>query len=72
MGLYLFEPQVLAYIPKDEYLDFPDLVHKLLAAGERVIGYPYDGYWMDLGNPDDYARANQDFDRMRSLFLPGG
>ena len=70
MGLYIFEPEVLAYIPKDEYLDFPDLVHKLLAAGERVIGYPYDGYWMDLGNPEDYAQANQDFDRMRPLFLP--
>jgi len=70
MGIYLFEPEVLKYIPRDEYLDFPNLILKLLAAGERVIGYPYDGYWMDLGNPEDYAQANQDFERMRTQFLP--
>jgi len=70
MGIYIFEPAILKYIPKDEYLDFPNLVHILLAAGERVIGYPYDGYWMDLGNPDDFAQANRDFEKMRSQFLP--
>jgi NDP-mannose synthase len=70
MGIYLFEPEVLKFIPKDQYLDFPNLVLKLLAAGERVVGYPYKGYWMDLGNPDDYAQANQDFERMRTQFLP--
>jgi len=70
MGIYVFEPAVLNYIPEGEYLDFPDLVHKLLDAGEKVFGYPFGGYWMDLGNPEDYARANQDFERMRAQFLP--
>jgi NDP-sugar pyrophosphorylase family protein len=69
MGMYVFEPEVLNYIPQGEYLDFPDLIHKLLDAGEKVIGYPFDGYWMDLGNPEDYAQANQDFERMRGQFL---
>jgi NDP-sugar pyrophosphorylase family protein len=70
MGLYIFEPEVLNYIPQGEYLDFPNLVHKLLDAGEKVIGYPFDGYWMDLGNPEDYAQANKDFELMRHQFLP--
>ncbi len=70
MGMYIFEPRVLDYVPKDDYLDFPDLVHKLLSAKERVVGYPFNGYWMDLGNPDDYAQANLDFERMREQFLP--
>lgn len=70
MGLYVFEPRVLDYIPKDEYLDFPDLIKKLIAAKERVIGYPYDGYWQDLGNPGDYLQASKDFDNMRALFIP--
>ena len=70
MGIYLFEPRVLDYIPPGEYLDFPDLVKRLLANGERVVGYPYSGYWMDLGNPEDYTQANRDFEQMRSLFLP--
>jgi NDP-sugar pyrophosphorylase family protein len=70
MGVYIFEPAVLKYIPCNQYLDFPDLVLKLIAAGEKVISYAFDGYWMDLGRPDDYLQANQDFDTMKLEFLP--
>jgi NDP-sugar pyrophosphorylase family protein len=70
MGVYVFEPRVLQYIPKDEYLDFPDLVKKLVAAGEKVSGYVFKAYWEDLANADDYARATSDFEKDRSRFLP--
>jgi NDP-sugar pyrophosphorylase family protein len=70
MGVYVFEPRVLQYIPKDEYLDFPDLVKTLVAADEKVSGYVFKGYWEDLGNADDYARATSDFEKDRSRFLP--
>jgi NDP-sugar pyrophosphorylase family protein len=72
MGIYVFEPVVLSYIVRQEYLDFPNLVEKLLAAGEPVAAYQYDGYWEDLGRPDDYQRASQDFEKMRDQFLPDG
>jgi NDP-sugar pyrophosphorylase family protein len=72
MGVYVFEPRVLSHIPYCQYLDFPDLVKKLIAAGEKVVGYPYRGYWQDLGRPDDYERATLDFDAMRSQFLQEG
>ena len=70
MGIYIFEPRVLNYIPKGQRLDFPDLVKKLIAAGEKVVGYEFSGYWQDLGRPDDYEQAAQDFERMRTEFLP--
>ena len=70
MGIYVFEPRVLAYIPHDCYLDFPDLVLKLIAAGEKVLGYPFSGYWQDLGRRDDYEQANREFAHMRAQFLP--
>ncbi len=70
MGVYVFEPRILQYIPKDEYLDFPDLVLKLVSAGEKVSGYVFKGYWEDLGRPDDYERASANFDQMRDQFLP--
>jgi len=72
MGIYVFEPRVLQHIPHNEYLDFPDLVLKLIAAGEKVIAYPFAGYWKDLGYADDYEQAAQDFAEMRSQFLPEG
>lgn len=70
MGIYIFEQRVLEYIPVGQYLDFPNLVLKLIAAGEKVVTYPFDGYWMDLGRPDDYLKANEDFNTMKLQFLP--
>jgi NDP-mannose synthase len=72
MGVYVFEPKVLTLIPPGEYLDFPDLVQKLLLVKEKVVGFHFDGYWQDLGRVDDYEQANKDFDKMRSDFLPEG
>ena len=70
MGVYVFDSRVINYIPRGEYLDFPDLVRKLINAGEKVVGYPFDGYWQDLGRPDDYERAMLDFEKMKFEFLP--
>lgn len=70
MGIYVFEPMVLTYIPKGKYLDFPDLVKILLAAGVKVVGFPFEGYWQDLGRPDDYENASKDFEKMKSKFFP--
>ena len=71
MGVYVFEPMVLRYVQRDVRLDFHELVWTLLADDQLVVGYPYDGYWLDIGRPDDYARAIEEFERMRSQFLPG-
>ena len=70
MGIHVFEPEVMKFIPFNLYLDFPELVLKMIAAGEKVVGYAFDGYWMDLGRPDDYALAADDFASMREKFLP--
>jgi NDP-sugar pyrophosphorylase family protein len=64
MGVYVFDPRVLEYIRPNEYLDFPDLIKKLISIGEIVKGYIYDGYWLDIGRPDDYERANREIDKI--------
>lgn len=69
MGVYVFDPTVLHHIPPGEHLDFPDLVMKLLRADEKVMGYPFDGYWLDIGRHEDYAQAMEDFDRMRGQLV---
>ncbi len=71
MGIYVFEPEVLGYLKKGERLDFPDLVKLLLREGRPVASYPFTGYWLDMGRPDDYARAIEEFERRRAEFLPG-
>jgi NDP-sugar pyrophosphorylase family protein len=68
MGIYVYEPRVLQYIEKGTYLDFPTLVLRLLAAGETVVAYPTDCMWLDIGRPDDYARAQELFTNSHEEF----
>ena len=69
MGVYVFEPRVLEYIPKGRRFDLPDLIRALIENGERAIGYEHSGYWLDIGRPDDYQRAQDDFPNMRSRLI---
>ena len=64
MGVYVFEPQVLEYIKGQSYLDFPDLVKLLLNAGLLINLYPFNGYWLDIGRHEDYARASAEFESL--------
>jgi NDP-mannose synthase len=57
MGIYVIEPSVLDYLPKDRAYDIPDLVQALLADGERLGAYLYDGLWFDIGRKEDYEQA---------------
>jgi NDP-sugar pyrophosphorylase family protein len=72
MGIYVFEPAALKYIPPNSYYNFPTLILRLIEAGENIAGYPFQGYWQDLGRPDDYEQAIHDFETMRATFLKGG
>jgi NDP-sugar pyrophosphorylase family protein len=69
MGVYVLEPEILKYIGPNEYLDFPNLIKKLISNGEIVKGYIYDGYWLDIGRPDDYERANREIEEIYDKLL---
>lgn len=64
MGIYVFEPRVFTYIDYNQYLDLPNLILKLIGAGEKVMSYPFDGYWMDLGRISDYEEAVKDIETL--------
>lgn len=68
MGIYVYEPRVLRHIPRGKRLDFPDLVLKLLAAGENVCAWPADCRWLDIGRPDDYALAQELYQKDKGGF----
>jgi NDP-sugar pyrophosphorylase family protein len=67
MGIYIFEPRIMDYIPARQYLDLPDLMKQLIQAGERIHCYPFQGYWQDIGRPEDYARAVAEWDKIGVL-----
>lgn len=69
MGIYVLNRRVLQHIPKGEHLDFPDLMLRLIAAGEHVHCYPFTGEWYDIGRPEDFEHANEQFVRNVHSFL---
>ncbi len=74
MGIYVYEPEVVRYIEPGVYLDLPTLVLKLIKSGEKVCGYYHDKphYWLDIGQHEDYQKANEKFEKRRTEFLPEG
>ncbi len=70
MGVYCFAPRALAHIEAGKRLDFPDLILRLIAAGETVRAWPSDDYWLDIGRHDDYEQAQEEFESVRDRLIP--
>lgn len=68
MGVYVYEPRVLRFIPPGRYLDLPDLVQILMRNGEKVGVYRNDAFWLDIGRPDDYAQAQEIYEADSARF----
>ena len=60
-GVYVLEPEVLAAVPDGTSYDFSkQLFPDLLRRGKPVYGHLVQGYWQDIGNLDQYRKANFD------------
>jgi NDP-sugar pyrophosphorylase family protein len=70
MGVYAFDPAAIRHIDAGTRLDFPDLILRLLDAGEIVRAWRSDDYWLDIGRHDDYEQAMEEFERMRHRLIP--
>ncbi len=69
MGIYIFSPAVLNFIPKNQYLDLPDLMMKLKSHHHKINIFKANCEWLDIGRNDDYQKANQVFLENKNLFL---
>jgi NDP-sugar pyrophosphorylase family protein len=67
MGIYVFSRAVLKYVPADRPFGFDDLMLKLLEEKLPIHTFPYGGYWLDIGRPEDYEQAQRDIERVRTL-----
>ena len=56
-GIYLIKRRALDEIPPDTFFHATDLIEKLIAKKKKVVRYPLVGYWIDIGNPDEYYKA---------------
>lgn len=70
MGVYAMSRRTLAPYPAGLSMGFDQLVLDLLAAGEQPATYPFDGFWLDIGRPEDYDEANQACAQLLPILLP--
>ena len=59
-GIYLIKKEILKYIPENEKFDSTDLMEKLIEKNKKVSHFPIRGYWLDIGNAQNYAKAQDD------------
>lgn len=64
-GIYLVKKTALALLSKGSYFNATDLMERLIAQGKKVFSYPLMGYWLDIGNPDDYRKAQTDIENIK-------
>jgi NDP-mannose synthase len=70
MGIYVFEPSILAHIREAGRLDLPDLILRLVANREQPMGFESNCRWLDMGRIEDYAAAVETFEKDRAVYLP--
>lgn len=58
-GIYLIKRSALDEIPEDTFFNATDLIEKLIAENKKVIRFPFNGTWIDIGNPQEYQKANE-------------
>ncbi len=69
MGVNIFHKSVLEFIAPNVYLDIPTLIMRLKKAGKSVLSFKSDCEWLDIGRPDDYEKAVEEFEREKKKYL---
>lgn len=64
-GIYIIKKDLLQMIPKNEFYHITDLMERVMEMNLKLITYPINGYWLDIGNHDDYKKAQEDIKHIR-------
>ena len=59
-GIYLLKKEYISLIPKEKFFNATDMMETLIEAGKKVITYPLRSYWLDIGRPEEFAKAEED------------
>jgi len=66
-GIYLMKKEITSFLPKNTYFNTTDLMELLIKSGKIVVSYPMVGYWLDIGRPEDYKKAEKDYADLNSF-----
>ncbi|TDD98410.1 nucleotidyltransferase family protein [Flavobacterium cellulosilyticum] len=66
-GIYVLNHQLLDLIPYDRYFDITDLMEEIIAQEKVITAFPIEEYWLDIGMPNDFLKANEDYNQLFKL-----
>ena len=66
-GIYLVKKKCLELIPENKFFNATDFMDMLISKGHKVIRYPISGFWLDIGQHEELARAKQMVKHMRGF-----
>lgn len=64
-GIYIINKNLLKMIPQGEFFDITDLMDKMLEMDNKLITYPINGYWLDIGKHEDFKKAQEDIKHIK-------
>jgi len=64
-GIYLMKREVLSLLPQNAFYNATDLIETLIQSGKHVHSFPLVDYWLDIGNHDDFGKAQRDIQHIR-------
>lgn len=70
MGVNAFRRSVVELIPSNGAFGFDDLMSTMLARNTDIRAFRHDGFWLDIGRPDDYQRMLDEFPSRETALLP--
>jgi NDP-sugar pyrophosphorylase family protein len=59
-GIYLMKRSLLELIPQNKFYNATDLISEAIEQKKSVMYFPIIGYWLDIGKPNDYEKAQRD------------
>ena len=68
MGIYVYDERALTNLPTEGACQFPELMQRLLEAGETVAAFRSDAEWFDIGTVGEHQRAVEAFERAPEVF----
>jgi len=69
LGVYVLNAQCLEYIKKGEAISMPELFLKMKKHKEKIQCYNSKDYWLDIGNLEDFKKAQEEFKKNKRRFL---
>lgn len=63
-GIYIIKKELLGLVPQNEFYNVTDLMEALIKQGKKLISFPILGYWLDVGKPQDFEKAQEDVKKL--------